>query len=56
MARDDTVDSLVDLFQGNLFTISPFHLKYTFPPSKMQSSAFYSHSTFPQLMPEATPA
>jgi len=26
MARDDTVDSVVDLFQGNLFTISPFHL------------------------------
>jgi len=52
IARDDTVDSVVDLFQGNHFTIPPFHLKNTFPPSKMQSSVFCSHSAFPQLTPE----
>jgi hypothetical protein len=33
--RDDTVYSLVDLFRGNLFTISPFHL---FTKDKMNAN------------------
>ena len=37
-ARDDTVYSLEDLFRGNLFTISPFHLSTSKTPFHLQRS------------------
>jgi hypothetical protein len=36
LARDDTALGSGGLVSGNLFTISPFHLKNTFTPSPRQ--------------------